>query len=360
MSPQEILHLRIASRRKHMAQNSSDSQPDSLASHQIALSPSESSSLVLAGDNTLLDSEMDLLPNPLVDEYLSEQNEKFNSLIHRNLKEVMTQQQQFEEGSGWRRLAFDLLVSKNIPEATLRANQIVNKVSATAAAYFPQMKAKSSPQAFIEEYEAHMAHEHTRRLIEQFLELEREAIYKELELEFGSQKPLQLLSTERLMGPDATYVDKMEALFILSLRLSFAGLRHSIPIMKQAATKFRNDEIILFNSSNFDLLLSLIISILEKVERKVQVSVPDSPKLEKVDGYSNKYTSKNSADSTEDSKEWARSMLKLVAGPDHSVRSPLYIERQHSSRIQSEDDNQEPGTFGYILDAAQKFASEMS
>lgn len=348
LTPSQTLRHRMAARRGHVAL---ELMADGCTkeSKEELLPFSETSSLRLFEENTLQDTESDYMDNQIVDDFLFEQNEKFNTLIHRNLKEVMTQQQQFEGKNRWSTLVLDLVLSKDISGASESANLLVNKLSTAAVSFFPLIAQNHTPQAFVEEYEAHIAHEQIKRLLEPYLLEEREYIYKELNQEFGTQSHPQLLSREHLLGPNATYLDKIEALFILSIRLSFAGLKHSIPLMQLAANKFKNDQIIVFNSSNFNRLLSFIISILEKLEHKVQSSDQDSSQIANEDI--------NNAQKSLEMDLWSNSMSKLVAGLD--------IERNNLERSLKDGGDKTAGSekvhgsFGEILNAAEIFASEM-
>lgn len=349
LSPSQTLRHRMAARRGQVLHELTIEDLAIQAKDEVS-SNSESSSLRLFGDNTIQGSDSDYMNDQIVDDFLSEQNEKFNTLIHRNLKEVMIQQQHFEEKDRWPTLVLDLMLSKDISGATQSANLLVNKLSATAISYFPLLAQKHTPQAFVEEYETHIVHERIKRHLEQYLEEERESIYKELNQEFGEQVPPQLLSREHLLGSNATYLDKIEALFILSIRLSFAGLKHSIPIMQLAANKFKNDQIIVFNSSNFNRLLSFIINILEKLENKVQTSTQGEPQADNEE-------LRNQLQKNLDLELWSNSMNKLAAGPEFDR---INIERSTTNRAtRSAGSDKSPSSFGEIISAAEMFASEL-
>lgn len=364
MTPAQLLRLRMASSRGHSGRDVAPNQSKEVDVHRENLAPyPEPTSLDSIEEMTLQDSESEYTRAPIVDQYLTEQNEKFNSLIHRNLWEVMNQQQRFEEGAGWKRLALDLFLSKSLPEATERASVIMDKISLTASSYIPALAQKHSPQAFIDEYEAHVAQIQAKRLLETYTDEEKTYIYKELSQEFKPQESPRYNSQEHILPPDATYLDKAEALVILSIRLSFAGLRHSLPIMQQAANKFKNDEIVLFNSSNFNRLLSSIINLLERIEKKVGSSTSDSnePRLTEVAAKEEPvcgHTRNNS-----DTSEWSKSMLKLVAGPDYRISRQMYFEYSPQTNISGQDESLNEvsnGKLGTFIDAAQRFASEMT
>lgn len=358
MTPAQRLRLRMASSRGHVGGPLNPSKEFEYKGDNLSPYSDKSQLESLEEEATLQEFESDYARRSLVDQYLTEQNEKFNSLIHKNLKEVMNQQQQFEEGTSWRRLAFDFFLSKNLPEATERANLLMEKISVTAASYVPALAQKHSPQAFVDEYEAHMAQVHAKRLLETYTAEEKEYVYRELSQEFKQQDIPRCISQDHILGPEPTYLDKVEALLLLSVRLSFASLRHSLPLIQQTANKFKNDEILLFNSSNFNRFLVAIINLLEKIERKVGTNrkASDEGRLTEVANNSDAIFEHSCNDTG--INEWSKSMLKLVAGPDYTSSRLMYSLQ--ATGVGTPLEESPTGNIGTLLDVAQRFASEMS
>lgn len=362
--PSETLRKRMALRRSQVAQGEVGkkqqitSQPNTV----VHSSQSGDSSNKLVDEGLWTESDSGYPKVALVDQYLNEQNDKFNRLIYNNLREVMTQEQRSEEEIKWPRLAWELVLSKNIREATERANLLAHKFSTVASSYIPIIAPKDSPQVFVEEYEAHIVQENMKRLLDHYTPEEKHAIYKELTPEFGAHATSETLSKEHLMNPDASYIDKAEALLILSIRLSFAGLRQSIPLLQRAASKFQNDEILIFNASNFHSFLSFIIVLLDKLERKVHNAGVENSNVISFDHMNNDH--EQSSRGSGNLELWSNSMNKLVATPDYgffSCTSLGVTQKDTAQNLELCSDCKKPHSrISEIFDAVEMFASELT
>lgn len=213
-------------------------------------------------------------PNPMTEKYLSEQNEEFNSLINRNLKEVIQQQDSFTEEIGWQRLLIELAMARNSDDLTLKINLLMNKLSDTAYSYIPFIQGEPSrqiptligvPGGRIEALDVLDEMDYDTKVL--FLKL--------LVVDLGlSQNTHDLAEYARNLSltNEATMIDKFELLCLLSIRLSFICLKSVYPICKLLYEKFKEDEILLVNSKNFSKVLSLLIRIMEGFEKKMAAS----------------------------------------------------------------------------------------
>ncbi|RKP31881.1 hypothetical protein METBISCDRAFT_21980 [Metschnikowia bicuspidata] len=242
----------------------------------------------------------------------------------------MTQQQRYKEGLSWRRLVFDLVLSKNVPRLPTRQSSGQQNIR-YCSQLFPQLGSKESTLVFIEECEAHIAQQQTKRLLDSYTQSEREAIFEELSQEFVMQQQPIPLSREHLLAPNATFMYKAEALMILSIRLSFAGWRHTMPVLKRAAEKFKNDEILLFNSSNLSRMMSGVITLLEKIDQMIITQSREAQLANQAQIENGDYTPPLTQ-SLIPQNDWSMSMLKLVTGPEYGSRRQIYLENSRQDR----------------------------
>lgn len=328
----------------------------------------------LEEDDTLRGTESEALKDEMVQQYLVEQNAKFNKLINRNLHEVLQQQNQFEEEVGWRRLALELALARNPTEVKLRVSLLVSKASRTAYSYVPFTREKHPLSTRVELV---VAKEQTLALLDPLDYDEKVALLRQLLVDLGAKGDDELarLSKELNMQNNRAMIDKVELITLLWVRLGFIGLKLVIPATKLLYIKFKNNDMVVFNNRNLNKLLGVAIRLMESLEEKLHVYEPQSEEPE------NKDTTVMTRDELlrmlelrqqqeQESKHWVASILRFTSGQFTAKQRADLASDPRFAQYFTEN---MPGSFlsgnlslgledepPSMFEVAQKFASQMA
>lgn len=327
-------------------------------------------------EETLRETDLVASKDRVVQQYLNEQNAKFNKLINRNLQEVLEQQSKFEEEVGWRRLVFELALSRNTEEVTLRVNLLMSKASRTAYSYVPfSKKKKTQPEVNIAEAEARAQ---SLELLDQLDYDEKVLLLQQLLVDLGvkGDEELAKLSSELGYKSNDSMIDKIELIILLSVRLGFIGLKFFIPITQLIYTKFKNNEMVVFNNNNLSRLLGVAIHMMESLEEKLQVlEPPQEVKREEAPPMTKEELLKvldQRQQQEQESKNWLASISRISTGFSPSRATDYANDPRYShyfsdrnlsppsgrlSRSLESSDKRDPPT---VLEVAQRFASQMA
>lgn len=259
-SPSEKIRIRMLDRRRADRPNSGGSTSNA------------GSEPYDEDDHTRVASEPDVYSNPMVELYLNEQNQEFNMLINRNLKDVMLQQEKFSDEVSWRRLVLELALSRSSDEATLRVNALVNKASDTVYSYIPLMGESRHTRQVLDDYENSRQQAETLAMLDPLDYDHKVVLLKQLMVDLGMKSNAEeVINYSRgvTLLDDATMVDKIELLTLLLVRLWFIGLRYFMPISKLLYHKFKENEIALVNNRNFSRFLTVLVRSMESLEEKL-------------------------------------------------------------------------------------------
>lgn len=180
----------------------------------------------------------------VVQQYLDEQNAKFDLLINRNIGAVM-------ENDPWLRVV-DILEDKST----------VGALVGHAQNYLQGHKQKKNePDPRIEEMVAALSHD------------EKIALLREIKADLGMADDTDFARLGRLWAQlktqESKFIDKLELLVIVLIRLGFLSMRYLIPLSTHFYHKFCGNEVLLFNSRNFNRLMLYVISLMETLEEKL-------------------------------------------------------------------------------------------
>lgn len=231
----------------------------------------------------------------LMQQYLSEQNAKFDTLINKNLGAVLRQQNQYEEDAGWRTLIVELAMARTGEEATTNLNSMMGKATRAFKSYIPFKRNDEICQMTEEQAADSFAAEVFEHVIEPMDKETKLQILARLKLEVGERTSKSFDHLD--LPPDAPLVDQLEVLAILWVRLAFIGLRYFIPITQMLFQKFKNNEVLLINNKNFSRFLTALAKTMEAAEERLNnhshsghenSDLPQvvSTQTERVEGYS--------------------------------------------------------------------------
>lgn len=203
----------------------------------------------------------------LMQQYLSEQNAKFDTLINKNLGAVLRQQNQYEEDAGWRTLIVDLAMARSGEEATTNLNSMMGKATRAFKSYIPFKRNEEFCNMTEEQAADSFAAEVFEHVIEPMDKETKLQILARLKLEVGERSSKSYDHLD--LPPDAPLVDQLEVLAILWVRLAFIGLRYFIPITQMLFQKFKNNEVLLINNKNFSRFLTALARTMEAAEERL-------------------------------------------------------------------------------------------
>lgn len=260
LSPRQKIHNRMLDRRN-----------PSVYSDSGISTPTSGTTTLLPGFDSI--SEECDTEDSVVQKYLDEQNAKFDSLINQNMSIVLLQQNKFEDDAPWQQLVFDLMTSKDNEDVAPKLNVLVGKASSYLYSYVPFHKepkitevtqaARTIPDEFpVDNFLDSLDYNTKVRLMKQL----------RVDLGLTENDDLSKLSIElerHLKSAPSLMIDKLELLMVVSVRLAFLGMKFLIPISTLLYLKFKNNEVLLFNSKNFNRLLSFVIGFMERLEESL-------------------------------------------------------------------------------------------
>lgn len=224
-------------------------------------------------------------PENRVQQYLDEQNEKFDHLITKNLDVVIQQQSKYEE------LSDDELPGLVVD--LVRDNRPLSHKVRTGARLvtFVAKKAWGQYSPFKKEEKKEVVEDETDDLddVLEVLDDKRkarlfQALYKHL-AQLPEDELKQLLHDDedlslafhRLNDKPKHTIDKFEMVVVLLVKLMFLGFKLTAPMVRYLHHKFTNNEIVLFNNHNFDKLLLMTIRTMSYVEAKLKNEWEEPP-----------------------------------------------------------------------------------
>lgn len=260
-TPQQIIHSRLLDKRCQN-QNSSDSGSATLAESELVGS----------------DSATDYINNAMMQKYLEDQNCKFDELIDKNLDAVLRQQTQFEEDAFWKGLIFDLTQNALGRNPMFRATTLVGRAMKHALGFVPFTGDTAQPTKETLEMEERQAQ--LQEILGPLDYRTKVELLRQLYVDLGFLEEKSNVKLHNLSHPDDppdSLLAQIEMLAILWVRLWFAGIRLFTPKAKSLYVKFKADELLFFNSKNFDRAIMAMIKAMELVDDKLQVASDGIP-----------------------------------------------------------------------------------
>lgn len=271
-------------------------------------------------ENSTLDEHF-VAKQARVKQYLDEQNDKFDTLINRNLEAFMEADNGKQDINA---LLVDLIGSRDA-SMSQKALKVVNIVGSTCklllTVYWPfETKEKTDFSLKPPKSNAYFgtrentvfapgsaldASPETTTLVRRFspgadsfrdqenflVELFVDSLDQNAKMEVLQVLKRDLNLLEELLGNNEVQVmqntlqelrekggagrsgvllmDKIEILLVISIRLTFLLIKFSIPLLHLLIDKFFNNEIYVVNSRNFNLFLSVLIRLMEFFETKL-------------------------------------------------------------------------------------------
>lgn len=245
--------------------------------------------LVADEDDTVRETESVASRMSVMQQYLDEQNAKFDTLINRNLGEVLQQQNKYEDDPGWRALVLDLATARNTHDVTHSVSQLLHRASRSVYSYVPfgDKTAPSSPQtdplaATTNEMVYHeYRQEHTAvggagrsdqvplgAVLDRLDYNEKVMLLRRLHQDLGItyDSGASKYSYGRPVLKDTPLAEKIQMMMILLIRLAFIGMRLFVPVTTALYHKFVNNQLLVVNSRNFNRFLNSVIHTMESVE----------------------------------------------------------------------------------------------
>ncbi|GEQ67341.1 hypothetical protein JCM33374_g1005 [Metschnikowia sp. JCM 33374] len=258
------------------------------------------------GDDTINETDSQRIRQARVERYLREQHHEFASLISKNRSEVLPQHPQnqappnayqatpkqatpnlpapnlptpnpptpnkkFSGDASWRRIVLELAMARTSEEATSKLNLLMNRASDTVYAYVPFVGSERHTRKVLADYENSALKLETAELLDQLDYESKITLLRQLMVDLGMRADADdIVNFTRgsCVSEDLSMTEKMELLALLSVRLSFIGLKYFVPITKLVYTKFTDNEIVLVNNKNFSRLLTLLLRVMESLEEK--------------------------------------------------------------------------------------------
>lgn len=256
-SPRQLLHSRLLDRRSQ-------------------IQASDSGSATLGGNESeATDSTMDYNHNAVMQKYLEDQNCKFVELIDKNLDAVLQQQNQFEEDTFWKGLIFDMSQYALTNDSRFKATTIVGRVMRYGWSFVPFSDDGShlTPQ----QVEREKRQTQLQEILGPLDDTMKGELLRQLYVDLRFLDQVKLRDISHPEDHPESFLAQMELLAILWVRLWFAGIRLFTPKAKSLYTKFKADELLFFNSKNFDRAIMAAIRAMELVDEKLQVVSEGTP-----------------------------------------------------------------------------------
>lgn len=262
LSPKQKIHNRMMDRR---------SETGSLTQLGTSLVTQGSPiSTILEEDETVRETESVSSKKTVMQQYLDEQNAKFDDLINKNLGEVL-QQQKYQEEAGWRALVLNVAMARTATEVSTGVGQLVLRASKSVYSYYPfgeKQAVLEPPQEVVRNDQASF-----NALMESLDYNEKVVLMRRLheELHIPYENDVSRLQAESFQSlrEDAPLIDKVQMLMLLLIRLTFIGIKLFIPITTAIYTKFKNNDLLFVNSRNFDRFLLSMINMMGNMEERL-------------------------------------------------------------------------------------------
>lgn len=262
LSPKEKVHNRMMDKRIAASPVSKHSELAVLAV------PATHVSQIIEEDETVRETGSVTMKKTVMQQYLDEQNAKFDDLINKNLGEVLKQQNKYEEEIGWRALVFDLAMARNASDVSSGVSLLIQRATKTLYSYvtFSEMK----PTTALEQVIVCSDPASFDALMDSMDYNEKVMLFRRLHQDLSIDCDTDMARFPSFsIGTDTPLVDKIQMMVILLIRLAFIGFKLFIPITTAVYTKFKNNELLFVNSRNFDRLLNTVIHMMENMEERL-------------------------------------------------------------------------------------------
>lgn len=292
-----------------------------------------------------------------VQQYLEEQNEKFDTLINNNLEVVIEQQDKYPDEPTDEDTVADLMNEfMNLENLGLTGKakflgKVVKFTSKKVWDYsIPSRKTKeveetepeepvvdTKDDAF-DEIVGNLDNQDKLKLMKalhkDLLKLEDDELYQLMQDEDSNHELMEMVNkiNKPQSGTKNLMIDKFEILLILSIKLFFLAIKFSIPLAYLIYDKFVNNSIFLFNNRNFDKLIDANIKLMTYLEAKLNNnylnnfkygSKPDEKELERF------YNDLTNDFNTDDNKMFSKvkvwlPLVNKMFNDDKSTKKPNY------------------------------------
>ncbi|OBA18027.1 hypothetical protein METBIDRAFT_13935 [Metschnikowia bicuspidata var. bicuspidata NRRL YB-4993] len=270
LSPDEVRPLATPSQkiRKKMREKRPATERSSLALGRNSSLDAEDD-----GNDTARDTDTQSLRTERVELYLCEQHDEFTSLINRNLKEVVRQQQQRQaEEAGWRRLVLEIMMARAGDDATQKLVLLVARAQDSIYASVPFIHSERRLQTSAGEYGSSALKVDSAELLDQLDYAQKVALLRHLMVDLGMRADaddIAEFTRGSLLDDDTSIADKLELLVLLLVRLWFIGLRCLVPVLQHIYTRFKENDMLLVNNRNFSRLLTVLARAMVTVEERL-------------------------------------------------------------------------------------------
>lgn len=266
LSPKEKIHNRLMDKRLAESPVAMNRRTDLTAS---SLNP------IFDEEDTLRETESVTSKRTVMQNYLDEQNAKFDDLINKNLGEVLKQQSQFEDDASWREIMFKLAMARNPTEVSSSLGLLVLRATKSVCLWMPFVESPTvSPDE--ESYGEAVLRSNNDLIQTNAISLdtmdynEKVKLLRQLQRDLGLNNESDMTNfTQELSQKDRPLVDKIQMLMILLIRLAFMGFKLFVPISTAIYTKFKNNELMVLNNRNFNKLLNTVIHVMETMEERL-------------------------------------------------------------------------------------------
>lgn len=247
---------------------------DTLESPNLSsLSRNAPPEIEIDSEETVKETDSQHIRQARVELYLTEQHDEFTTLINKNLKEVMQQQQQkYADETSWRRLVLELAMARNSDEATQKLNLMLARAQDSVFSYVPFVRGEKHTRNILDDYENSALKMETAELLDQLDYESKITLLRQLMVDLGMRAEADdIVNFTRgsAVLEETLMTDKVELLTLVAVRLWFLGLRYLLPLTRLLYTKFKENDILLLNNRNFSKLLTVLVRLMESLEEKL-------------------------------------------------------------------------------------------
>lgn len=347
---------------------------------------------VVDEDDTVRDTESVSLRKSVMQQYLDEQNAKFDTLINRNLGEVLQQQNRYEDEAGWRSLVLDLATARNTLDVTKSVSLLLLRALKSVYSYVPftdrtqplsparSPRAANTELAFRETVHEHVSTQYLPGLVsfgtlmENMDYNEKVLLLRRLHQELGISYDLDLARYPhgRPVLSDTPLAEKIETMMILLIRLAFIGFRLFVPVTTALYHKFINNQLMVFNNRNFNRFLNKVIHTMESVEelldfetgrKKDGTAFTSDDAMEYLGEFKHQIPGSDSWAATIARHTFSR-YTKEYAGPPDYATDPRYAQYFTERRRRQDDSDDdiflEAVEHPSVFQVAREFADQMT
>lgn len=299
-------------------------------------------------EETVRDTDSVAAKHVMMQQYLDEQNAKFDHLINRNLGEVLQQQHTFQEDRGWRDAVFAFVALRLHGGVVASMTSMVQHASKAVSHYARGRRDSTTLPTAVEastERDIVVLPAAVVAAVELLEYRDKVAVLRRLHEDLG-------VEDVRIAPEHALLMDKVQTMTLLLVRLAFIALRLVVPVTTALYTRFKNDDIVLVNRRNLDRLLGSVIHVMESMEETLRTR-PDADILDHV-----------AFDPPIGGDSWAATVARhaLLRGTKADfARDPRYAHYFTRHLSDSDDEMFADAEDGpSVLQVAQQFANEMS